>query len=329
MTDAETSHAWRCFNRNWIVLGVLALALGVGVAVTDFSIQIGTRALVPLGLTMVVGAIGYATRGIFQSRLAFICGALVQLKALSLLMPPLTYIAASANLPLQDANLAAFDAMLGLDWPAYFRFFIDRPDLIPFAHYGYAMIFWPILGVPLALGLAGQYRRLQQFTLASALTLIVTTLVFIWTPAMGTFYHYGIEADTALFKAGGCLGQMHDLPMLRDGTLRILKLGEFNGIIEFPSFHAAAAVLSMWSLWCIWWLRPWALIANVGMLLATPLVGGHYFIDIFAGAALAMLSIAVARIAMQPRTGAAVQAAATSRQQQTSDLQPVASSGPA
>ena len=40
-------------------------------------------------------------------------------------------------------------------------------------------------------------------------------------------------------------------------------------------------------------MRPPAVMAFTGMLLATPLVGGHYFIDVFAGAGLALCAIAV------------------------------------
>jgi len=64
------------------------------------------------------------------------------------------------------------------------------------------------------------------------------------------------------------------------------KVQGLAAFITFPSFHAAAAVLALWALWSVWWLRPLALIANVSMLLATPLVGGHYFVDVIAGVGL-------------------------------------------
>ena len=41
-------------------------------------------------------------------------------------MTPLTYIAASADLPLQDTVLHAVDGALHLDWVAYSDFFYDR-----------------------------------------------------------------------------------------------------------------------------------------------------------------------------------------------------------
>lgn len=43
-------------------------------------------------------------------------GAAAQLILASALITPLTYVAAATDLPLQDANLALADRMLGLDW---------------------------------------------------------------------------------------------------------------------------------------------------------------------------------------------------------------------
>lgn len=306
ITDRETRDAWRLFNRNWIPLGLIALILIVCLLLTNFSIEIDNKLLVLTGLAALFTAAAYGTFGRCNSRVPFILGALAQLEFLTLLTSPLTYIAAAANLPMQDANLASFDHMLGLYWPAYFNFIFDRPALIPYAYLGYAMILWPIFGIPIVLGIAREYRRLQQFTLACVLTLTVTTLVSVAVPAFGTYYEYGITPDHSIFKAGAFIASLHDVPLVRDGSLRILNITRLAGIVTFPSFHAAAAVLSLWALWSIWWLRPWALIANVGMLLVTPMVGGHYFVDVFAGIGLAVLAIAAAH--------KAARSTATSRQ---------------
>ena len=42
------------------------------------------------------------------------------------------------------------------------------PALLPPLSLGYAMIGWPVFGIPVALGWTGRYRRMQQFTLAFA-----------------------------------------------------------------------------------------------------------------------------------------------------------------
>jgi membrane-associated phospholipid phosphatase len=50
-----------------------------------------------------------------------------------------------------------------------------------------------------------------------------------------------------------------------------------------------------WALWPVRWIRPIAVLANVMMLAATPIDGGHYFIDLAAGLAVAVLAIIAAR----------------------------------
>ena len=67
------------------------------------------------------------------------------------------------------------------------------------------------------------------------------------------------------------------------------------GIVTFPSFHAASAALYAWALWPSRLLRPIVVLANGAMLAATPIVGGHYFIDVIAGVAIAALAIVAAR----------------------------------
>jgi hypothetical protein len=291
MVDREVKDAWRLYLLNWVPLLLLALLLVISLVLTDFSLNI----LPAVGIILLIAVAGHALSRAGYPQPAFALVSIAQLQLLVLLATPLTYIAASANLPMQDANLAFVDRLMGLDWPAYYKFVYARPALVPYIYFGYAMITWPVFCVPIFLGATRNYRRLQRFTFACTLTLVVTAIVSSLLPAFGTYYQYGISADTPIFRASGYLSQLHELPLIRDGSLRALKLENLVGIITFPSFHAAAAILTVWALWSMRWMRPLVLPAYVGMLLATPLVGGHYFIDVFAGAGLAVLAIAAAR----------------------------------
>jgi membrane-associated phospholipid phosphatase len=170
-----------------------------------------------------------------------------------------------------------------------------RPNLFPYAYVSYAVIYLQPILVPLALGLTKQPERLQNFVLACTLSICVAVLISAALPANGTYFLYNLPADLPNFKASGYLIQLHNLPFIRDGSLRSLYITHLGGVVEFPSFHATAAVLGMWALWSLWWMRPFALIANIGMLFATPLIGGHYFVDIIAGVVLAILAIAVSK----------------------------------
>jgi hypothetical protein len=61
------------------------------------------------------------------------------------------------------------------------------------------------------------------------LTVIVTAAVSALLPAIGTYREYGIMPDPATFKPSGYLIQLHGLPLVRDGSPRVLDsstLGE-------------------------------------------------------------------------------------------------------
>jgi membrane-associated phospholipid phosphatase len=85
------------------------------------------------------------------------------------------------------------------------------------------------------------------------------------------------------------------LEALRAGTLDTLVWNKLEGIIQFPSFHAALAVIFTYAARHRWWtLIPFAAL-NALMLAATPPIGGHYLVDTLAGLAVAVVAIAVSR----------------------------------
>lgn len=295
MTDAHA--AWRLFTLTWIPVAALALALALGLALTGFSIK-PQSAMFPACSALLFAAICYGSvwlSGRYQ-RVSFVFGSATQLVVITLLITPLTYIAAAASMPLQDANLAALDRMLGLDWRGYVAFVNRSPQLSAFFALGYGMISWPIFFIPVLLAMQRHFGRLQQFTLAFLLTLIATTVISTLVPALGAYHQLGIRPeDYSHFPPLGYLDQLRDFPLVRDGSLRDLDLMRLVGIITFPSFHSAACVLYIWVFWPIWWMRPAAVIVESAMLLATPVGGGHYFVDVFAGIGIAALAIAAAR----------------------------------
>ncbi|HEX5211201.1 MAG TPA: phosphatase PAP2 family protein [Pseudolabrys sp.] len=297
MVRAQATAAWRLFTFNWVPVAAMAAALAFALPATGFSIKPASM-LFPAAVAATLAGIYYCARHRFQGyeRAAYIVGGAMQIVLIIALMTPLTYVAAAAGLPLQDANLAALDRALGFDWRGFLGFVNDRPWLIRYLAVGYMMIAWPVFGMPVLLGACRHFNRIQQFTLAFALALIATTILSILLPALGAYQQLGLSpADYANIKPGGYLDQLRDFPGVRDGSLRMLDLQHLVGIVTFPSFHAAAAVLYLWALWAIWWMRPIALLGNGLMLLATPIGGGHYFVDVFAGIGVAVLAIAATR----------------------------------
>lgn len=306
MVKWQAPAAWRLFCFNWLPIALMAAALACGLTLTRFSLK-PASAIVCFGLAAGIAAVAWIlARSSHRAAVpaAFALGSIGQLALIIMIMTPLTYIAAAADLPMHDASLEFLDRALGLDWRGYFNFIYDRPALIAAVVLAYGVIALPVIGIPLILGFTGNYRRMQEFTLAFALALMVTAVISAFVPAIGTYDQLGIRTDPAVFTPGAYLDQLRDVPLVRDGTLRQLDLPKLTGIITFPSFHAATAILFLWALWCVWWMRPFALIANGGMLLATPIAGGHYFVDVFAGMAVAVLGIVAARRIGEWLTGA-------------------------
>ena len=124
----------------------------------------------------------------------------------------------------------------------------------------------------------------------------MTTAISAFVPAIGVYQQIGLDpAALSNIEPRAYLEGVRDLGPVRDGTLRHLDLFALAGIVTFPSFHAASAVLYLWALWPVRWMRPIALVANAAMLASTPVDGGHYFVDLIAGIALAGAAILAAR----------------------------------
>jgi membrane-associated phospholipid phosphatase len=298
MWAGEIAAAWRLFLLNWIVLGVLGAALALALLLTDFTLE-------PINFSIGIGFVAvYAAFTCYNAvarnrrdpQIVFVLGGTAQIVLITLLMAPFTYIAAAADFPMQDAALLAIDKTFGLDWLAYVKYVNARPLLASWLDFGYTMIKWPLFIIPVALAAARDYRRLEECILAFALALVVTTAISTAVPAIGVFQQLGVAVtDFPNLSPEAYLGQLQDLPPVRDGSYRVLDLGDLSGIITFPSFHAASAVLYGWALWGAKWMRPIAIVANVAMLAATPITGGHYFVDVVAGMAVGALAIIVAK----------------------------------
>jgi uncharacterized membrane protein len=197
---------------------------------------------------------------------------------------------------MQDASLLAADRALGFDWQGYVQFVDAHPTLASWLNCGYGMIRWPIFAIPVVLAAQRRYRRIVEFTLAFGAALAVTTVISALVPAIGVYHQIGLDpASLKNIDPRAYLEQLRDLPPTRDGTLRQLALLGLGGIVTFPSFHAASAVLYTWALWSVRWLRPLVVVVNGAMLAATPINGGHYLVDVIAGIAIAVAAIVAAR----------------------------------
>lgn len=119
----------------------------------------------------------------------------------------------------------------------------------------------------------------------------------IWLYMVSLLIVTAISAILPASAKPGMIGQHHIEVFLaaRNGSVTVLNEANLSGIVAFPSFHAAVAVILIYSVRSMKWL--FAIIAplNVLAILATLPCGGHYLVDTIAGLAVGAISILVVR----------------------------------
>lgn len=305
MIDADSRNAWRLFHLNWFPIGGMAALLALGLLFTGLRLE-----PVAYGVTLAIAAlllaVAYRHRiingDLADPKLLFSLGTIGQIILTCAIVGPLSYVAGKLNWPLQDQTLLAIDRAIGLDPEPIAHYVNDHPWLAHSLARSYGLIKLPLLGIPIVLALTARYVRLQLFMLAMSVALAVTIAISAIVPAIGTYY--GLQLPAAHFpeiNTAVYAGQLRDILALRDGSLHELRLFFLSGIVSFPSFHAASAVLYIWALWPVRWIAGIAAVLNALMIAATPAIGAHYVIDIVAGIAVAAASIWVTKICLEWR----------------------------
>ena len=78
---------------------------------------------------------------------------------------------------------------------------------------------------------------------------------------------------------------------LREGVRTVVTWRGAEGLITFPSFHTAWAMLLAWSVRKHKWLFAPSVLLNTAVIIATLTTGWHYFGDVVAGVVLGVGTI--------------------------------------
>jgi uncharacterized membrane protein len=279
----------------WAMIVLVAAFVVTALLLSNFHLAWQTFAAPALACSTLLTGGWFYSRWRADARLASGLFSTAQLIAFAAVAAPLSYIAASANLPLCDAALDTMDRALGFDWKALLAWMNTAPFLYRVLRPIYLSLTLQMTTVVLCLAFSGRHLWLRTYTLAFLCAALVCIAISAALPAAGAWPHYGLTASDS-----GILPTVStSWPVfygLRDGSFRVLVAVGSEGIITFPSLHAALAVLVTAALWPVGYLRWAAVILNTAMLIATPIDGSHYFSDVLAGVALAALSLLIAQI---------------------------------
>lgn len=269
-----------------MVLTCLFACLDLGFRIDPLRAVLPTLSLVGLTAAMLWG------RRSGRARLATGATAFLQMTLFTIVGVVFAYALAARAGPLWDARFAAADRWLGLDWPAVFHAADHAPLALWIGGFAYHSLTLQMIVAIVALSACGQAERLAMAVAAAILAGFVTIALSGALPAMGNVFD---PADYRhLWPSIAWLE--HDLITgLRDGSRRTLDLTQLMGIVSFPSYHATLPVLLAWAQRDVRGLRWVAPIWAGVTILATPLFGGHYGVDVIAGLALAPLALIVVR----------------------------------
>jgi hypothetical protein len=281
----------------WMTIGGIAMAVVGFTALGSFELNLRSF-VIPAISTALLAAAGWFYRSVRnEPRLGATLSSTAHIIAFAAVAAPLSYIAAAAGFPLQDATLEGWDRHLGIDWTQMLDFVAARPGLQHVLLFAYSSFALQTVTTVLVLGLAGQLTRLRTFINAFVATTLITIAVSAIAPAVGPWLFLDMQPATAHGFLPASATSWPVFIGLRDGALHTVDGLHSEGIITFPSLHAALGILFPAALWRVKGVRWIALGLNGLMLIATPAYGGHYVVDVIAGIAIAAVCwIVVARM---------------------------------
>lgn len=297
--DREGDHL-----RRWLVVALMAVVAALGLRVYDVRFDASSAvasggAVVFLAALMPVyyfiGREWPVSRRAVAVATDFVWS-ILQLVVMLQIALPISYLAArlGAPMPLLDASLARFDAVVfGFDWDRVARWVEARPTV----DHILGSVYFTLSGQALALLVLGSLvrpgRRNSELIWLAIVAVLLTAMISTVTPAFGELGQIGA-------------GRWQALAMIRSGRWTLFSYAQAEGIVTFPSFHTTMALLYPW---IAGRLHPLLLVVfvplNLVMLLSVCPIGGHYLVDVFGGAAVALVSIAVVTGAGRRRAVAA------------------------
>jgi membrane-associated phospholipid phosphatase len=292
VVTVEQSRAIKLRAAIVVTIAIYALAVGG-------SALLGVRAPILEGVPLWAGAallLGLYTRTVFPraTRLQSFVEAVFVSVVLGVSLACLSYVGAAADLPLRDNDMIWIDRHLGFDWLAVMSGLDHLPRLLDVLNGAYATFTAQLVGAALVLVVAGRMRDLDRFFIVFACASISAEALSVLVPTLGPIW--GL-ADNARFTNVPTLGRTtaEIVLALRDKTLGTIDFEAVNGIISFPSMHAAVAIIVPYTLRWNRWIF-WPIVAlNAVMLASAVPSGNHYLADVIAGVALAVMAIACGR----------------------------------
>ena len=260
------------------VLAICCLVTGIRFIIAP-TIWLGVAVLFSVSFIYARGA-----RSLPISEMAYFGALWVCLTAVGVMF---TYLAATLQYPLFDTQFSKLDGAVGFEWLVWYQY-IESNRVINLAlGLAYATGVLQIIGAIFYFAHTKRSDRNRELWWVAIISLLLTAGVSGILPAMGTFHYHNIGLERAV--------HLSDLLALRDGSKTTFHIQQMQGIITLPSYHTVLAIVFIYVFRGIpiWFFV--SMVLNILMLISTPSHGGHYLVDMIAGAAVAFVTIFLVR----------------------------------
>lgn len=230
----------------WWTVACAYVSIFLILATSDLEIDFGSAAMLAQIMAVLSTFLTYATwRRMIILPAAFGCLAAVFASSLPILL--WTYAAINLNLPLADSQLVRMDAALGFDWPSFIALVDASPMLAWLLAEAYSSFHLQLLFLPILLVIFRHAQRAYAMIFAYYVLCIISSVISIWYPALGTYVVYGVAAES-LSNINAKFGYffLEEFHAVREAGPFVMRLDESAGILTFPSVHAGVAVLCAW-----------------------------------------------------------------------------------
>ncbi|MGD0188303.1 MAG: phosphatase PAP2 family protein [Roseiarcus sp.] len=292
--STEVSRTPAGYSSSPVWIACLVSTLFAILVVLSTGMQIAWSGFVlPIEIVAALAAVHFAVRlGGRTPELETAPGVIAAISWSGLMALIATHAGLRADNPLIDDALARADSLLGFDAPWLIGAVSGRPFVTATLSFVYHSALLALFATAVALSFGKLRQRSWDIAFSFAFGSIVCGAVSVAYPAVGTFAHYRIGADVVagLPKGAGTF-YMPVFEAFRSGAVTTIDFDQLTGVVTFPSFHGAIALMTAFALRDVRWVAPVAWLWCVLVHVSTIPMGGHYGTDLVVGGLLWCVSV--------------------------------------
>jgi PAP2 superfamily len=206
----------------------------------------------------------------------------------------ISHLMMTIDFPMADERLLAWDKAIGFDWLAYAKLITSLPLLTNIVFFAYNELTFAGLAIIAAmliiLNLRVRALEIMFLIVATAFICILLSSAFA---AKGTLALMVDPELASRLNLGNLSSQAEIIAELRSTNPIHMAIANLEGIVSFPSFHTCMALIAAWCCRGRWYTFTLGVANAAAILIATPIFGGHYLVDLIGGLIVTISGIIV------------------------------------